>query len=113
MQINLITRILIRNHISNSFLKSTETSSFFCINRQKSVAANVIAEKTSLALQKLFKCTNIEATDLYANLKRINENVHLALIKTNVNFFLRNGATLPTIMDNCHLLLIPTGILRI
>lgn len=65
------------------------------------------------AFSKMFKCTHAEAlevleflSDLTADAKN---SIDLRSMNQSVRWLHRRGATLPIIMKNCHLLLLPIG----
>lgn len=73
----------------------------------------VAIDTRAVEFQEIFQCTYAEAVKVSQFLKTLSEdgvgNVNLHAINRTVNWLHRSGATLPIIMKNCHLLLIPIG----
>lgn len=70
--------------------------------------------KTKLAaFSKMFKCTHVEALEVLEFLSDLTAQaesiIDLRSMNQSVRWLHRSGATLPIIMKNCHLLLIPIG----
>lgn len=98
----ILKRCLIRNdfHINYQTLR---TISQTLVRREQS--NNLGKEHDIGKLKKLFQCTADEATRVYDVLP----DHSLEDVVESVNWLKLRNATLPAILDNCHLLLIPLG----
>lgn len=106
---------------NNTTLVSNRIQILYCSNSSEdknlNSKVNLVSETTDdpklAALRKIFQCTHTEAVEVLEFLSDLHhDDVHkidLSAINKKVRWLRRCGATLPIIMKNCHLLLLPIG----
>lgn len=105
---------------NNTTLVSKRIQILYCSNcsedKNLNIKVNSISETDDpklAALRKIFQCTRTEAVEVLEFLSDLcGDDVHkidLHAINKTVRWLHRCGATLPIIMKNCHLLLLPIG----
>lgn len=101
----------IRRIQSLSYSNSSEDKS---LNNDRAINLSDEVVKAKLAaFSKMFKCTHAEALEVLELLTSLTtdakNSIDLPSMKKIVRWLHRRGATLPVIMQNCHLLLLPIG----
>ena len=101
----------IRRIQSLSYSNSSEDKSLN-INNTIDLGDEVVKAKL-VAFSKMFKCTHAEALEVLEFLSDLTpdakNSMDLRSMNQSVRWLHRRGATLPIIMKNCHLLLLPIG----
>lgn len=114
-------RILLSNqldpiHSYTLTLNCTHFVYYYSTNNNNEETNTRTDQKTDNALngnfpeiQKLFQCTDDEASEVYDLLSKQSDSIDWCSIRRMVKWLQRLGATLPIIMKNCHILQIPKG----
>lgn len=113
-----VRQLLLRSFspIRTSYLKNIVNASLYC---RYCTSANVeVADKIASKnipgnydvksieqLKRIFKCTDEEAKRVFQQIDPLD----LKLLRKKFLFLTKNGATLPVLMDHCHLLNMSTG----
>lgn len=100
-----------RTQCSHFSIMMNETSVQRCKDEEHSRKSNQANPVEIKEIQQIFECTEVDAVKLheYFSASQDDAAINLGTINKTVKWLIRIGASMPIIIGNCHILLIPIG----